>query len=57
MENVRHLTVVDVLFPAGGFLALLFIATPLLGHAVTKDGYDAGLGDSDDVVYGYYPMM
>ncbi|MDH6589949.1 hypothetical protein M2161_009140 [Streptomyces sp. SAI-133] len=58
LEHDRHITFADALFPAGGLLSLLFIATPLIGHAAGKDGaYSTISSDADDVAYGYYPMM
>ncbi|MFE1839860.1 hypothetical protein [Streptomyces sviceus] len=58
LENVRHVTFADILFPAGGLLSLVFIATPLVGHAVGKEGAGStGPSDADDVGYDYYTMM
>lgn len=56
--HLHRITFVDALWPAGGLLSLLFIATPLIGHVVSKEvGDSEGPSDGDGVVYGYYPMM
>lgn len=61
VEAASHLTGADALLPGGGLLSLLFIAAPLAGRAATaeagdteKDGHSS---DTDDHVYGYYPLM